>query len=219
MRSLLALVALGLLGVGVAACGGSHSTRVTPAVHVSAATDTHPDTSPAAPSPVSPSQHALTATARDRARYDRDEDDYVHVPDDNNPSPPGYVTASSADGRAATAVVRRYYADALKGDGAKGCLLITPSFVKGIPVDYGKLGPSYLRRAASTCAAVMSLLFKHEHSLLAHEVPVMRIVRVSVSGVQGLVFMRFGPLHERFISLARQGNAWTIASVLDGEAE
>jgi hypothetical protein len=97
--------------------------------------------------------------------------------------------------------------------------MLAPSFEQAIPLDYGKLGPHYLRRAAGTCAAVMSLLFKHEHRLLEHEVPGMDVVRVSVHGEEGDAFLRFGPLHERYIPLLRTGRVWGISAVLDGELE
>lgn len=223
MRSLLALFALGVLGFGVAACGGSSSPsnsaeNGTPAARVSSA---HPPdtTSPAKASPSAVSGPVHNPTRGDREKYDRDEDDYIHVPDDHNPSPPGYVTAAAPEAKQVEALVRAYYADALAENGAKGCSLIDASFVKAIPLDYGKLGPAYLRRAASTCPAVMSLLFEHEHHLLAHELPEMRIVRVSVKGTQGVAFLLFGRLHERFISVLREGATWRIASVLDGELE
>jgi hypothetical protein len=230
MRSLLALLALGLLVVGVTACGGSNSSNnAASASRASskspassgAATATHPPdtTSPAAASPASSPVLVAQPTRHDREKYDRDEDDHTNVPDDNNPSPSGFLVASPADKRAITALVKRYYAAALKGDGASGCSLIDPGLVKGIPLDYGKLGPSFLRRAKGTCPAVMSLYFKHEHRKLTSEVPQLDVPRVSVNGNQGVAFMRFGRLHERFISTLRKGSTWKIASVLDGELE
>jgi hypothetical protein len=222
----LALV-LAPLGVGVTACGGSSSSNNAasasrlPSGSTASSTATHPPdtTSPAVASPSATPAPVQKPTRRDLEKHDRDEDDYIHLSDDNNPSPPSYVTAGRSDSQAITALVKRYYAAALKGDGASGCSMFAPDFVKAIPLDYGKLGPSYLRRAAGTCPAVMSLLFKHEHRTLAGEVPQLDVVRVSVKGKQGVAFTRFGRLHERFISVLREGDAWTIASVLDGELE
>lgn len=223
MKSLLALFALGLLGVGMAACGGSSSSsNAASAARASTAeATTHPPdtTSPAAPSSVEAHGPIQTASRSDREKYDRDEDDYVHVPDDNNPNPPNYATLPPGEARALAALVKRYYAAALKGNGARACSMMSAAFVKAIPLDYGKLGPVFLRHVTGTCVAVLSALFKHEHALLAHEVPTMRIVRVSVGGTQADAFLRFGALHERFISLRRDGGVWTIASVLDGELE
>jgi hypothetical protein len=224
MKSLVVLLALGLLGAAVTACGGSSSTN-----NAGSATRVASSSSPAAP-PSYTNRPAVAShkvefrpprvpTRHDLEVYDRDEDDYIHVPDDNNPSPPGYVDASPEDRQAVTAVVKRYYAAALKGDGASGCAMIDPGLVRAIPLDYGKLGAAYLQRAAHTCPAVMSLMFKHEHRKLAGEVPQLHVMRVSVLGTAGVAILRFGKLHERFISVLREGSTWRIGSVLDGELE
>lgn len=223
MRSLLALIALGLVGVAVTACGSSSSSEnAASALRArTATTATHPPntTSPARASDTEPISAGPKPTRREREKYDRDDDDHTTVPDDNNPSPPGYTPARPSDARAITALVQRYYAAALAHDGAKGCSMFAPTFVLAIPLDYGKLGPAYLRRAAGTCPAVMSLLFVHEHGKLSDEIPHMRVVRVSDDGTHGIAFLRFGRLYERFISVVREGRTWRIGSVLDGELE
>lgn len=214
-------VVLALFAVYVCGCGGSGShdnTASTSSLASGSETAEHPDiTSPANATPSRSTAPVPKPTRRELEKRDRDEDDYVNLPDDDNPSPVGYVLADSSDRKAITALVKRYYAVALKEDGASGCAMFPPIFAKAIPLDYGKLGPSYLRRAAGTCPAVMSLLFKHEHRTLAREVPQMKVVRVSLGGDRGAAFIRFGPLHERFIVVQRENNTWTIAGVLDGE--
>lgn len=221
MKSLLALLALGLLCVGVAACGGSSKAEGGSAGSAAASTGAtaHVDTSPAVASHPVHILPAPKASRSDREKYDRDEDDHIHVADDHNSMPPGFTPADSADKRAITTLVKRYYAAALRGDGVGGCSLIDVGLVKAIPSDYGKLGPSFLRRAAPNCPAVMSLYYKHEHGTLSHEVPRMQVARVSVKGDQGVAIMRFGSLHERFITQLREHGHWMIAAVLDGELE
>jgi hypothetical protein len=221
MKSLLALLALGLLAVAMAACGSSNHGAASSLVSSSGATShtaSVDTTSPAAaPAHVAPST-TPQPTRRQLEKYDRDEDDYQEVVDDHNPVPPGFTPADAADRQAITALVGRYYAAALSGNGARGCSMIQPSLVKAIPLDYGKLGAPYLRRAKGTCPAVMSLMFKHEHRVLAREVPDLHVVRVAVSGTQGVAILRFG-LRERGITEAREGHVWKVAAVLDGELE
>lgn len=223
MKALLALIALGMVGVALTACGssGSSESSASGSRASSATTAAHPPdtTSPARASNVEPIRVGPAPTRRELEKYDRDEDDHTTVADDNNPSPSGYVAAGPNEARAIEALVRSYYAAALAGDGARGCSMFSPTFVQAIPLDYGKLGPVYLRRAAHTCPAVMSLLFRHEHRKLAGEVSRMRIPRVSVGGGHGVAFLLFGRLHERFISVLHEGSKWRIASVLDGELE
>ena len=48
--------------------------------------------------------HVPKPTRRELEKRDRDEDDYVNLPDDNNPSPVGYVLADSSDRKAITAL-------------------------------------------------------------------------------------------------------------------
>lgn len=222
MKALLALIALGMVGIALTACGSSSSSEnAASASRASSTTATHPPdtTSPAAPSNFGPPSTGPEPSRRELEKYDRDEDDHTNVADDNNPNPAGYVAAKPADARAITSLVGRYYAAALAGDGAKGCSMFKPTFVQAIPLDYGKLGPVYLRHVAGTCPAVISALFRHEHRKLSGEVPRMRVVRVSVDGAQGVAFLLFGRLHERFISVLREGRIWRIAAVLDGELE
>lgn len=220
MKSLFALLALGLLCVGVTACGGSGKSASTSAgaSAVSSTGTTTVDTTSPAAAPATPAANRNpTPSRRQLEKYDRDEDDYMNVPDDHNSAPPGYVPANAADKQAIMALVKRYYAAALAGDGARGCSMIDPGLVKAIPLDYGKLGAPYLRRAKGTCPAVMSLMYRHEHRLLAREVPQLK-ARVSVDGNQAVAILRFG-LHERGIAEVREGGAWKIAAVLDGELE
>ncbi|MGN6372802.1 MAG: hypothetical protein ACTHM1_07405 [Solirubrobacteraceae bacterium] len=219
MKSLPALLAFGLLVLWTAACGSSKSNTASPSNVSSAVTTQVKPTNGAVPSSPTSGFVASNASARDRERHDRDEDDHTTVPDDHNPAPAGYVTASAADAKAITALVKGYFAAALSEDGARACSMIDKGLVKAIPLDYGKLGPSYLRHAAPNCPAVMTLYFKHEHRTLSREVPGMRVPRVSVHGGEGIAFLRFGRVHERFISEFRNGSAWKIGAVLDEELE
>lgn len=233
MKSLLAPLALGLLTVGIAACGSSGPGKASsPSTTSGSSTaSTHVSSSSA----VSHTRGAVTSqptiglsheniekppkpTRRELEKYDRDEDDYQKVVDDHNPVPFGFTPADAADRKAITGLVRRYYAAALADNGARGCAMMLPSVAKAVPLDYGRDGAFYLRRAKGTCAAVMSLMFKHEHRLLAREVPVLQFVRVAVHGNEGQVILRFG-LHERGITEEREGKTWMMSALLDGELE
>lgn len=219
MKSLPALLALGLLVLWTTACGSSgHKTASSSSVSSSTTTQVKPTNGAVASAPA-PGSATPNASASARERHDRDEDDYAKGIDDTNPAPAGYVTAGTADSKAITALVKRYFGAASSGDGARACSMINKGLVKAIPLDYGKLGPSYLRHAAPNCPAVMSLYFKHEHRALSREVPRMQVPRVSVHGDEGVAFLRFGRLHERFISEVRQGGVWKIGAVLDEELE
>jgi hypothetical protein len=236
MRALSALATFMLFAASLAACGGSGSSVDASAQHSSTAASASPpstnsteSSTAAAHSPgggrasATPSETSgplqANTTPRNREEHDRDEDDFTPVPDDQNPSPVGFAPAGPADRLAITELIKRYYAAALKMDGAKGCSMFGAAMARAVPVTYGEHGARFLRRAAGTCSAVISLLFRHEHRLLVREVPELKVARVSVLGNQGVAFLLFGRLYERDITEMREGGTWKIAAPLDGELE
>ncbi|MFI5269428.1 MAG: hypothetical protein ACHQ7M_18785, partial [Chloroflexota bacterium] len=90
---------------------------------------------------------------------------------------------------------------------------IYSTLAEAVPEDYGQSppAPAYLR--GSTCPAVVTLLFKHEHGRLAVELPKLNITRVRLEGRSGLAVLSFGKLPERQIRLAREGHVWKIQSL------
>lgn len=120
--------------------------------------------------------------------------------------------AGTADRRAITALVGRYYAAAAAGDGATACSLIYSTFARAIPEDYGhnSAGPAYLR-AAKTCPAIMSLLFKHFHGQLAGAFRVTG-VRVGDARAFALTGSATGPAS--LVEVRREQGAWKIDTLL-----
>jgi hypothetical protein len=211
MRPLVALLAVVLLSLSASACGASKN-----ATSVSQTSSTVE-----APSNVAPT--ATTTSSSHEPNNENDNDDHrrlkVPVDDTNNGTIRAYGhAASAADTRAVTSLLKRYYAIALAGEGAKACTMIVPSLVKAIPLDYGQFGAPYLH-GAKTCAAVMSRLFKHEHRQLAAEIPHMKLLSLRLGGNQGLVLLGFGRMSERQITVIRPGGTWKLAVLLDGEVE
>jgi hypothetical protein len=119
--------------------------------------------------------------------------------------------ASAADARAIMALVKRYYAAAAAGDGATVCALTRPIVAETMPENYGQPpGPRYLR-GASTCAAVLSIVFKHFHDKLT--VPV-RVTNVRVSGDRADVLLGFKTLQAGEIKMRRERGSWKIDGLL-----
>ena len=91
-------------------------------------------------------------------------------------------------------------------------------FAKAIPLDYGKLGAPYLRRAAVLVQRSCRCSSSTRTPDAGQGDPANDgTCGVSLGGERGAAFIRFGPLHERFIVVQRENNTWTIAGVLDGE--
>jgi hypothetical protein len=207
MRSLLVLLAVALLGLGVAACGTSKATSTAAQTSSTGATSATGSTTPLhAP-------HTAENDADDHTNPPAPADDY------NNGEVRGYGHAPTAAELAAiTALIKRYYAIARAGEGAKACPMIDSGLAAAVPLDYGEFGPSYLH-GGKTCAAVMSLLFKHDHKQLVAEVPHLQLLAVRVDGNHGMVLLGFGNLPERQITEVREGGVWKVAVLLDGEVE
>lgn len=120
--------------------------------------------------------------------------------------------ASASDARAVAALVRRYYAVAATGNGAKACAMLLPSVAKAVPLDYGKFGASYLHRG-KTCAGVMTRLFAHAQRELTAPV---QVTNVRVSGLTALAFLGSKKMRASGIALHREGSGWAIAQVIGG---
>ena len=131
--------------------------------------------------------------ADDRATFD-----YGHTP-------------VPAQRREISSLVERYFAAARAEDGAHACALLSPSLARSVPEDYGRgAGPAYLR-GGKTCAAVMSMLFKHSHGELAEPVD---IVEVRVDGTRAQVVVSSRTLRASRILLHRDRRAWEVRELL-----
>jgi hypothetical protein len=189
MKALLAPLTIALLGLGATACG-----------EVDKRTGSAPKTaSNAAATGGSPARvYVTTAKA-----FDGDD------------APVRFFghEASAAERQPITALLTHYYAAAAKEDGAKACPLIHSLIAETIPEDYGQT-PA-LR--GTTCAVVMSKLFKQHHRQLVIDSATLEVTSVRVEGGRALALLRFAkapvPNH---IPVHREGRTWKIWELLDG---
>jgi hypothetical protein len=134
-----------------------------------------------------------------RASYDLpDHDDKPTYAFGNRPD-------AATTGAIAT-LVKRYYAAASAGDGSAACAMMTPSFARAVPEDYGSSYAGY-----KTCPAIMSLLFKQARQQLAEPITVLK-VRVNGSTGQAIFSSRKMPASSIF--LARQGGSWKVVQLI-----
>jgi hypothetical protein len=219
MRRLLACLATVWLGVSICACGGA-GTHSGSSIRVSSAAAS--DTTTGTTSSVSSSIHSTIDNDNDNAftKADNDSDNDNGAPGDdknNNSVLYAFHAASPADERAITSLIKRYYAVALAGQGAKACSMIYSTLAESVPEDYGLSppGPPYMR--GTTCPVVLSLMFKHFHTELAAELPKLEVARVRLQGHRGLAVLHFGKVPQRQLQVAREGHVWKLASLLDSE--
>jgi hypothetical protein len=199
------LLASALLALGAGSCAGTGKTTSSTARSASPTASTASDSSP---------------PTRNFTQVDEDKDNDVGAPadDTNNDSVLAFGRAASApDKRAITALIERYYATATAADGAGGCSMLYTTIAEAVPEDYGisPPGPPYAR--GTTCQAVMTSIFKHEHRQLAAEDAKLRVSQVRLKQNQGLVVLSFGKLPERQIQVTREGKQWKLEALLDSE--
>jgi hypothetical protein len=208
MKSLLALLAIALLGQSAAACGGT-----------SKATGSASQASSRIAATGAKAATASSATStQNYAKADRDKDNDVEAPydDTNNNEELNYGrAASSVDKQAIAALIKRYYAAAAAGDGAKACSMLYVTFAEAVPEDYGTSPPGQPYMRGKTCPAVMALLFKHDHSQLIAELPLLEVRRVRLEQHHGLAVLSFGTMPERQIPVQRERRTWKIEALLD----
>ncbi len=143
-------------------------------------------------------------------KHDRDNDS------DNNDDDAQIVyygrAAQGAERAAVVALVRRYYAAALAGDGAAGCPLLSPQTREQLVEEDG--GTAKLR--GHSCPTVLTKLFATEHRELAHKSPGMTVQAVRVGGGIGVALIEFPPLRElRKISIHRIAGVWLLHDLRD----
>jgi hypothetical protein len=211
-----------LLALGASACGSSgpdpgsnRSSTGTTATTGTATTATTTASVGAATKPYSGVTSIPSARETDR---DKDSDGNAYdVPHDNNTILHYGHPAGAADDRAIRDLVNRYYAAAFTSDGAKACSLLYSTLAEAVPEDYGQSPPAPAYMRGTTCQAVMTLFFKHEHRRLAAMLPKLKIARVRLEEHHGLVVLSFGKLPERQIRVAREGHLWKVQSLFDSD--
>ena len=162
---------------------------------------------------------STTTSSHFRADADRDEDFKALEDDKRNDSTLNFGHEASKDDRQAiTTLVKRYYTMAVARDGVSACAILDSNVAESVAGSYGytSSGPAYLS-SGRTCPAVMALLFTHFHERLSAELPALKVLRVRLVGISGLVVLGFGAMPERQLQVVREGHVWKITSIGDSE--
>ncbi len=198
VRSPFAMLAIVALGLSTAACGGS-SARTAPQGSASA---------------TATGGASAAFTKGHSPQNDRDNDG-DHNNDDQNVLYYGRP-ANAVDQRLSVALVTSYFAAAAAEDGTKACSLLLSVVAESVAEDDGHTAA--LR--GSTCAVVLSKLFKLHHHLLTEKHATLRVIGVRVEGSRALVVLEFSAIPEvRKITERRVGSNWKLVDLLDGMLE
>lgn len=212
---LLASLAIALLAVCLAACGGAvkHGGSASLASKNAAAAGAGSYLNDGDKDEIGDGDGDNNADNDGDARLDHkpDENSNYHDADDIGLLTYGQAASGPVE-RAIMGVVGRYFEAAAAGNGAEACALLIPRLAGAVPVDYGQHGQPYLR-AGKTCAAVMALMFTHSHSQLAAPIAV---TGVRVKGGVALALLGSSVIPASYITVQRQRGLWKIAQVLNG---
>ena len=121
--------------------------------------------------------------------------------------------ASAADSAAVTVLVKRYYAAGAADDGGSVCAMMIPIAAQSLSEDYGKPPGPRAPRGAKTCAAVMSLLFKH---FVSRFTSAFAVTGVRVDGEVAYALLGSKTGQASFIILKREGGSWKLDGLLAG---
>jgi hypothetical protein len=115
--------------------------------------------------------------------------------------------AKPAERRAIAALVKRYYAAALAGDGATGCALTTAGRAESLYEDDAQT----YSPGATTCPPILAGAFRAFHSQLTAPV---RVLAVRVQGRRALATLGSPVMRASFIQAKYERGAWKIDNVL-----
>jgi hypothetical protein len=147
---------------------------------------------------------------------DDDSDSYPREPPDNEDAQFGRP-ASSNDARPLASLVRRYYADAARGDSAAACRLLYLTRAETVAAEgYGGTAG----RLGGSCAHALSSLFRQLHGQLSADSAALRVGAVRDEFNTASVQLFFGRGRSaRYIEGHRERGAWKLGMLLDGPRE
>lgn len=183
LRPLPALLSVVWLGAGLAACGGARGVTRSSTSHV-----------------ITVAEHVLRLS-REFGRIDAD--DYPVL---------SFGRAATAmESKKITALLKRYYAVAGAGKGAKACSMLYEATAKEVVVEQDDWGVR-----GGTCPVVMSRIFRQRHWQLVADADSLKVVRVRTDGLNGRAVLRFGRMVEsRTIDTRFVGGIWKVQRPLD----
>jgi hypothetical protein len=193
MKPLPAIIAVAVLAVDLAACGGGSRGEDSVSQRRSGSTAaTHAATT-------SPS---LNSPARG-------------VPS-TDPQP--YVTfgheAGAAESRAIRAVAERYFAAVAANDGATACSLLYTRLANSIVEDYGTSPPGPPGLQGTTCPEVMSKVFEQRHGRPTPDVGAIEVTTVRIKDAKGIALLHSSNMKLGEITAFHNKGSWQIGQLL-----
>jgi hypothetical protein len=117
--------------------------------------------------------------------------------------------ASATDQKVITTLVKRFYAATSIADGAATCSLIYNVVAEAIPENYEQ-SPGL---KGHTCSEVMTKVFTKRRPQTIRERRRLKVTRVRVEGVKGVVMVYVGKRPEPYFLVHRQGAEWKMQTM------
>lgn len=207
----LALVPTLLLLVGTVAACGSTGQDKTKAGITHSSTDanaavTAQATTSASNTPSGPFDKDNDGDAAGKGRYDSDDRAATFG-----------APASAAVRKSIASLARHYYSVEATENGEAACSMLYSVYEEAVVEDYGTSppGPAYAR--GSTCAAVLTAIFKHFHDQITERLSELEVSAVRVHEGQAVAILGFGSRAERELQLKREGKTWKVMALIDNE--
>jgi len=109
------------------------------------------------------------------------------------------------------ALVTGFYAAQAAANGTKACSMLYPLTAETVAEYYGR-NPGI---EGSTCAKVLTKLYKREHQTLAHKSATLKFYTLRVKGNKGLALISFDAPEVRQILERRSRGAWKMSALSD----
>jgi len=118
---------------------------------------------------------------------------------------------NATEARQLKALVTGFYAAQAAANGTKACSMLDPLTAETVAEYYGR-NPDL---EGSTCAKVLTKLYKREHRTLTHKSATLKIYTLRVKGNKGLALISFDAPEVRQILERRIGGVWKMAALSD----
>jgi hypothetical protein len=165
-----------------------------------------------------------SATSAGYVLGDADDDDRHSgaEPTDRDDAPVRHYGAAGTAGDMNTmaVVLKRFYAAAAAGDGARACGLLSAKLAHGhrlerfVPEEYRPTQGATIFQGRG-CAKVESTLFSIDREQLRAQSTSMLLPEVRVRGRHAIAIVRFKHFPERQIALKLEDNGWKVDALMD----
>jgi hypothetical protein len=213
MKQTVAILAVGLVGLGTGACGSSSedsgsTSRTSPGV--ARATNPSQGGGQAAKAPQALSPKKANRGDSAQAGSGASESTARRYPHGDNSIQTFGREGGETDRQAVAELVKRYYAAVAADDGAKACSMMSSGLSGSLVSGLGRSPKAH----GKGCGAILSLLFKGRGRQAAAGLLAPEVTGVRLRGARGFALLRSKAIPAGEISIVRERGVWKIAALI-----